>query len=68
MTDPGPKLQGLCQYWRPERCVGGTGTYSMINHVTSYSIMLTTKHVLGTYTFTNVSKHIFNIPICLLHA
>ena len=24
------------------------------------------KHVIGTYTFTNVSKHIFKIRMCLL--
>ena len=28
--------------------------------------MLTSKHVLGTYTFTNVSTHIFKIRMCLL--
>ena len=29
-------------------------------------IMLTSKHVLGVYTFTNVSKHVFKMRMCLL--
>ena len=29
-------------------------------------IMLTSKHVLGTYMFANISKHVFKIRICLL--
>ena len=28
--------------------------------------MLTSKHILGNYTFTNVSKHVFKIWMCLL--
>ena len=35
--------------------------------ITSYSIMLTIKHILGSYIFTNVSKHVFKIRMCLLH-
>ena len=27
---------------------------------------LLSKHVLGMYTFTNVSKHVFKILMCLL--
>ena len=28
--------------------------------------MLTSKQALGTYTFTNVSKHVFKIRMCLI--
>ena len=38
----------------------------MVYFITSYSIMLTIKHVLSTYTFTNVTKHVFKIRMCLL--
>ena len=55
---------------------GTDGTFDVI--VISYirsrrstSLLLTqscllSKHVLGMYTFTNVSKHVFKIHICLL--
>ena len=28
--------------------------------------MLTSKQVVGKYTFTNISKHVFKIHMCLL--
>ena len=31
-----------------------------------YSIIITSKNLLGTYTFTNISKHVFKICLCLL--
>ena len=34
--------------------------------ITSYLIMLTSKHVLGTYTLTKVSKDAFKKHMCLL--
>ena len=37
----------------------------MVYLINSYSIMLTSKHVLGLYTFTNVSKHVFKIHMCV---
>ena len=45
---------------------------SHIRSCRSTSLLLTrsfllSKHVLGTYTFTNVKKHIFKIRMCLLH-
>ena len=38
----------------------------LVYFVTSYQTMLTSKHVIGTYTFTNVSKHVFKIHMHLL--
>ena len=38
----------------------------MVYFITPYSIIITSKHVLGMYTFTNVSKHVFKIRIGLL--
>ena len=29
-------------------------------------IMITSKHVIGMYTFTNVCKHVFKIRMCLI--
>ena len=55
---------------------GTDGTYDviLISYIRSrrYTSLLITrsfllsKHVLGMYTFTNVSKHVFNICMCLL--
>ena len=38
----------------------------MVYFITSYWIMLTSKNVLGTYTFTIVGKKIFKIRMRLL--
>ena len=44
---------------------------SLIRSRRSTSLLLTrsfllSKHVLGSYTFTNINKHVFKIHMCLL--
>ena len=39
--------------------VAGLLHYFLLDHATS-------KHILGTYTFTNINKHVFKIHMCLL--